>query len=215
MIFLVADTVSAADIHKNNISKVNVEKTLKDDSKELTAYVNKRINTPTIKSGSHSIHVEFNEKQLKKAKKGKIITKKLKDKIIVKTFTKQYKKVKVVRKFTCWYFKDNKLLMDKNYFKNYYKYQGLGYKIKGGWVGSKCILTATKFVKEPTGKFKYKWIKSRLRADLEYSSGGQRPKGFHITLYPSKFHKGLEYYRTFKAGLYVKPSFMKGLDLTG
>lgn len=77
---------------------------------------------------------------------------------------KVYKTVKVksVRKFTCWVVNKKSIKLDKNYLKNYYKYQRKGYKINNGkWVKTnrntwKCIFTATKAkkIKKWTGKYK-------------------------------------------------------------
>jgi hypothetical protein len=140
-------------------------------------------------------YAEFNEKEVLKAKNGKSVTKILEDKCKVKKKVKIYKKVKVTKKFTCWNIKNKKLKMDKNYFKKYYKYQAKGYKIdKGKWIGNKVIFTATKKVKKFTGNYKTKWCKSSIKAKLTYN---KHEKKFYITFYPSAYHKGAKYYKTY------------------
>lgn len=160
-------------------------------------------NTHVYVEHSTRVTAKFSEKEIKKAKSSRNgVTKNAIGKVKVKMPIKKYKTVKKVKKFTCWVLNKNKLKMDKNYLKNYYKYQSQGYKInKGKWIGNKCIFTATKKVKKVVG-YKFKWVKSNVKSQLFYSKGGMYPKGWYISFYPTKYHGGAEYFKTYNVNKY-------------
>ena len=181
-----------------------IDAALNDDNPENVVVCRSvSINNKYMKLDNTPIaYAEFHEGEVLKAKNGGAVTKTIKDKCKVKKKIKKYKKVKVTKKFTCWNVKNKKLGMDKNYFKNYYKYQAKGYKIdKGKWVGNKVIFTATKKVKKFTGKYKTKWVKSSIKAKLTYKDK------FYVTFYPSAYHKGSGYYRTYSGFASVIPDW--------
>lgn len=190
------------------VSAVDVEAAL-NDGKDNNLYCCKQVSNlkenKVVKTygSDHSAYVEFNEKEIKKAKSDYMgVTKKAEGKVKVKKYYPKYKKVKKVKKFTCMSKTKKKVILDKKSFKKYYKCKQKGYKVKLKWKGNKCICTAKKTVKKIVG-YKSKWVKSKLNANLFYTEGGMIDEGWYIDFFPRKCHDSPDYYIRYKANFWI------------